>query len=336
MHIYQLGVQFDFLVHRYERAVYDDEIEALGGRIYRLPRLIPWSVSYNKALNRFFEEHREYRIVHVHQDCLSSVILRAAKRQGVPVRIAHSHTANQDRNIKYLIKLFYKRFIPGYATELFACGQQAGDWMFGGAPYNIVNNAIDTISYCFSDETRKRIRKRLGISDNVMVVGHVGRFSPPKNHEFLVDIFAQILKIVPDARLLLVGDGELRSDIEKKIRELGIASNVIFTGVRSDVPNLMQAMDVFLFPSLYEGFGVVLAEAQASGLPCVISDQIPADCDLTDLISRYSLERDAKDWAQAVCDRRNFRRKDTADEIAAAGFDIRKNAQWLQKHYLSL
>ena len=142
-------VQFDFLTHRDFRSDYDDEIEALGGRIYRLPRLVPWSGSYRKALDRFFAEHREYRIVHVHQDCLSSVILAAAAKYGVPVRIAHSHNSSQDKNLKYLVKLFYMRKIPALATQLFACGKEAGDWMFGGAPYRVLNNAIDAGRYAY-------------------------------------------------------------------------------------------------------------------------------------------------------------------------------------------
>ena len=151
-------IQFDFLVHRQFRADYDDEIESLGGRIYRLPQLIPWSYSYKKALNQFFADHPDYKIVHVHQDCLSSVILRAAKKHGIPVRISHSHTSNQDKNLKYLLKLWYKRRIPQYATALLACGKDAGDWMFGGASYQIINNAIDTTAYTY--DTNKRVELR--------------------------------------------------------------------------------------------------------------------------------------------------------------------------------
>ena len=156
-------VQFDFLAHRDDRAAYDDEIESLGGTIYRLPRLVPWSGSYQRALNDFFEKHPEYRIVHVHQDCLSSVILKAAQKNGVPVRIAHSHSANQDRNLKYPIKLWYKRSIPQYATALFACGKDAGDWMFNGASYQIVNNADKNFVNCDTlDIDENKVVKAIG------------------------------------------------------------------------------------------------------------------------------------------------------------------------------
>ena len=137
-HIDRSKIQFDFLVHRVFRADYDDEIESLGGRIYRVPSPVPWSKNYLTALEDFFRNHPEDKIIHVHQDCLSSIILKVAKKCGVPVRIAHSHSSSQDKNIKYLIKLFYKRQIPTYATQLFACGKDAGDWMFGGAPFRVV------------------------------------------------------------------------------------------------------------------------------------------------------------------------------------------------------
>ena len=328
-------IQFDFLVHRKKRAAYDDEIEALGGKIYRLPRLVPWGIVYRRALNAFFDEHAEYKVIHVHQDCLSSVILKAAKEHGVPIRIAHSHNANQDRNLKYIIKQIYKRYIPRYATELFACGVQAGNWMFGGAPYQILNNAIDTAQYQYGAERAARVREMLGILAHATVIGHVGRFSPQKNHSFLIDIFHKVLQKDPSSYLLLVGDGELRPGIEEKVKTLGAEKNVIFTGVRSDVADLLQAMDVFVFPSFYEGLPVTLVEAQAAGLPCIISDTIPKDCDLTDQVSRRSLEEPAEIWADRIWENRRAVRKDTSEEIAAAGFDIKENAKWLQSHYLS-
>lgn len=329
-------VQFDFLVHRDERAAYDDEIESLGGKIYRLPRLVPWSASYQKALDRFFETHPEYKIVHVHQDCLSSVILKAAKKRGIPVRIAHSHNNSQDKNLKYLIKLFYKRKIPQYATELFACGQAAGDWMFGGAPFRILNNAIDSIAYRYDAETARQIRKESGISEDALVIGHVGRFSPQKNHAFLLDIFSEIHKKNEKAVLLLVGGGDLRSEIEAKAESLGLSEKVIFTGVRSDVSALLQAMDSFVFPSLYEGLPVTMIEAQAAGLPCFISDKVPPDCIVTDLVQTVSLDDSPESWAEKILSLRGEPHRDTYDEIVRAGFDIAENAKWLEEYYLGV
>lgn len=328
-------VQFDFLVHRQERAAYDDEIETLGGIIHRLPRLVPWSASYHRALNHFFAVHPEYRIVHVHQDCLSSVILKAAKKHGVPVRIAHSHNSNQDRNLKYLVKLICKRSITTYATELFACSKQAGDWMFDGAPFLVLNNAIDAKLYQCDAERARMARARLSIPENALILGHVGRFCPQKNHSFLIDVFSQVLKRKPDAYLLLVGDGELKTDIEMMIQAQGMTERVVLTGVRGDIPDLLQAMDVFVFPSLYEGLGVCIIEAQAAGLPCLISDKVPIECKKTDLVRQIPLNDGTNAWADAALDAAKMPRRNTLEEIRAASYDIRENALWLQNFYLS-
>ena len=334
-HMDRSKVQFDFLTHRDFRADYDDEIETLGGRIYHLPRLVPWSRNYHRALESFFDEHPEYRIVHVHQDCLSSVILRIAKDRGIPVRIAHSHSSSQDKNIKYIIKLFYKQFISRYATDLFACGRDAGDWMFGKADYRIVNNAIDAAAYRYCPQRTGDMRRSLEIPDDALIVGHVGRFSYPKNHEYLIDIFAVLYKKAPNAYLLLVGDGQNRKMIQEKVDALQISDRVIFAGLRSDVANLMQAMDVFVFPSRYEGLPLTLVEAQAAGLPCLISDHVPLDCRLTPLVHQFALEETPDKWADKVLALVQTVRPDTYNAICEAGFDITENARWLQQEYMS-
>jgi glycosyltransferase involved in cell wall biosynthesis len=328
-------IQFDFLVHRQERAAYDDEIEAMGGKIYHLPRLVPWSKAYLTALNRFFDEHPGYKIVHVHQDCLSSVILNAAARHDIPVRIAHSHSSSQDKNLKYLIKLWYKRNISKYATNLFACGEDAGDWMFCGAPFQIINNAIDVAAYAYNPTKRQEMRRQLGL-ENELTIGHVGRFNQPKNHPFLLDIFAVLLKKEPNAILLLVGGGEDMPKIQAKAHTLGIAEHVRFLGVRSDVADLMQAMDVFVFPSLYEGLPVTMVEAQAAGLPCIISDKVPPECILTEgLVDVLPLSAEPEIWAAKILEKKNLPRTDRRNEIAAHGFDITTETVKLQEFYIN-
>lgn len=244
-HIDRSKVQFDFLVHREFEADYDEEIKSLGGRIYHVSRLVPWSRKYKAELRRFFRTHSEYKIVHVHQDCLSSVALQCAKECGIPVRIAHSHNSNQDKNIKYLFKRYYMRKIPETATELFACGKAAGDWMFGGKTYRLLPNAIAAEKYIYEEEKAKKIKKELGLEKNI-VIGHIGRFNPQKNHKFLIDIFEKCFEKNQKVRLMLIGDGEGRKEIENKVKERGLQDNVIFMGVRRDVPELLQAMDVFV------------------------------------------------------------------------------------------
>lgn len=331
-HIDRDKVQFDFLTHRKERGAYDTEIEEMGGIIYRLPRLVPWSRSYKHALNQFFVEHPEYRIIHVHQDCLSSVILKVAEQHGVPVRIAHSHSSSQDKNIKYLIKIFYKRQIPQYATELFACSVNAGEWMFGTQNIHVLPNAIDIRQYTFNTSVRADMRKKLGIGKE-LVIGHVGRFSKVKNQSFLVDVFEQIKQQEPNSKLLMVGEGEELETIQHKCNSLGLDQDVIFTGVRNDVAALMQAMDIFIFPSLYEGVPVTMLEAQASGLPCIISDRVPGDCIVTTLVQQISLKESILIWASKAIIAAKYPRKDTRKEISIAGFDIYQAAKNLEQYY---
>lgn len=333
-HIDREKIQFDFLVHREERADYDDEIESLGGNIYRLPRLVPWQKSYLNALHDFFSEHPEYKIVHVHQDCLSSVILKAAKEHNIPVRIAHSHSSSQDKNLKYFVKIYYKRMIPHYATHLFACGKQAGDWMFGGEAYQVLKNAIDSEKYIFSSSKSIEMRSELNIPNGYYVIGHVGRFSYPKNHDYLIDIFKEIHRVSSKTILLLVGDGNLRTDIEKKIELLNLKNSVIFTGVRSDIPELLQAMDAFVFPSRYEGLPVTMIEAQASGLPCFISDRVPEECKITDLVKTIPLTDSPDVWAKEILLAEKYVRRNTREEIILSGFDIVENSKWLQNFYI--
>lgn len=165
-HIDRSRVQFDFLVHRPFEADYDAEIRDMGGKIYRVSRLIPWSRAYRAELRNFFHAHPDYRIVHVHQDCLSAVALQCARDCGVPVRIAHSHSGNQTRNIKYLIKRYYMKQIPAAATHLFACGRQAGDWMFGGSPYRVIPNAIEVPNYRYDPQLSRQVRQERGLAQN--------------------------------------------------------------------------------------------------------------------------------------------------------------------------
>ena len=234
------------------------------------------------------------------------------------------------------MKLLYKRSIPRYATELFACGQEAGKWMFGGQNFTVLNNAIDAEKYIYNASVRAEVRQELGIEPQSLVVGHVGRLSPQKNHAYLIDVFHALLQKHADSKLVLVGRGNLEAEIRKQCENLGIADRVIFTGVRNDVNRLLQAMDVFLLPSVYEGLGIVAVEAQAAGLPCVCSNRVPEECVRTEgLVQFLPLEDGTERWAQEVLNRSNTVRLDRSSEIRKNDFDIRENAGWLQDFYLS-
>lgn len=326
-------IQFDFLTHRDGKKDYDDEIQKLGGKIYHLPPLNPLDKKgYLKKLDDFFREHTEYKIVHSHLDCMSAYPLRAAKKYGVPVRIAHSHNTSQERNLKYLIKLYSRSLIPKYATDLFACGEEAGKWMFKNHPFVVMRNAIDAQKFVYDSEVAKQKREELGIEDK-FVLGHVGRFNLQKNHEFLIDIFNEVCKQNENAVLLLIGAGELEDKIHEKVRNLGLNKKVMFLGVREDIPKLMQAMDVFVFPSLFEGLPVTLVEAQAAGLPCVVSDTITKEINLTKNVVFISLEKSARKWADEILDD-EYSRKNELDTIINNRFDIYENVRWLENFYI--
>lgn len=326
-------IQFDFLVHRIARADYDDEIESLGGRIYRLPRLNPVSPAYHKALKRFFAEHPEYTIVHSHLDCMSALPLGAAKQAGVPVRIAHAHSSSQDKDWKYLLKLYYKTRIRSCATGLFACSEAAGEWMFGTTDFTVLPNAIDAGAYTFDPEKRAALRQQLGVED-CLVIGHVGRFSPVKNQSFLLDVLAEAKNSQEKVKLLLVGGGGLLEDVRSRAEQLGVSDSVLFLGIRGDICDLLQAMDVFVMPSLYEGLPVTIVEAQAAGLPCLISDRVPIECKKTDLVSQLSLAEPPGKWAEAALAAAETPRRNTLAQIQNAGFDSACEARKLMEYYL--
>lgn len=328
-------VQFDFLVHRDFEADYDREILSLGGKIHRLPPLNPFGTGYSSALNNFFKAHPEYRIVHSHLDCMAGIPMKYAQKNGVSVRIAHSHNSNQTKDLKYPLKLYFKRNIRKYATDLFACSEEAGKWMFSTGDFCVLNNAIDAASYAFDPQVRHEVRDQLGIQADAIVIGHVGRFAPPKNHRFLADIIAEVIKQKKNTVALLVGDGELRQQTEKQVQDMEIADKVIFTGVRSDVSRLLQAMDVFVFPSIYEGLPVSIVEAQAAGLPCLISEKVPIECKKTALVTQLPLALGTAGWTEAVLKAAEQPRANTLEQIKHAGFDIEENAAWLTDFYLS-
>lgn len=326
-------MQFDFLIHRKEESDYEKEIILLGGRVFRISKLNPFSVHYRNELFNFFHNHPEYQIVHVHQDCLSSIALKKAFKNKVPIRIAHSHNVNQDLNLKFLIKYYFMKSIPQYATNLFACSKAAGDWMFRGKEYMILNNAINAKKFAYNIEKRREIRNSLHLTDET-VIGHIGRFDKQKNHDFLLEVFNQVNRLDKNTKLCLVGEGKLENKIKEKVRKLGLNNKVLFLGKRDNVNELLQAMDIFVFPSLYEGLGIVLIEAQAAGLPVIKSDKVPNQCVLTNNVYTVSLKSDVEEWARITLEtEKKYKRENTTQYIIKNHYDILDNAKWLEKFY---
>ena len=324
-------IQFDFLVHRDFRADFDDEIEALGGRIYRIPPMNPASASYRKALADFFREH-PYRVVHCHLNYMSGVVLAAAKQAGVPVRIAHAHTASMAPGWKQSVRRLCKHLIPFTATHCFACSTEAGRAIFGKQPFSILTNAIDAVTFAPDEKLRSEVRAELGLGDAYTVM-HVGRMVYAKNHEFLLDAFRELLNTEPGARLVLVGDGELRSRVGEKAAQLP-ADAVRILGSRTDIPRLLQAADIFAFPSRFEGMPVTMIEAQAAGLPCIKSDTVTNECVVTDLVQSLPID-DPKVWADAILAARGTSHTAVLADIQRSGYDITAAAKKLTRFYLN-
>lgn len=334
-------IQFDFIVHTEEKCAFDDEINKLGGRIFRIPKYKGINhITYLKNWEHFFKIHPEYKIVHGHVRSTASIYLKAAQKYGLTT-IAHSHNTSSGSGISAIAKSVLQYPIRYVADYLFACSEAAGEWLFGKQAckkgnFHILNNAIDARKFIFNSDIRDRKRKEFQL-EGKFVIGHVGRFHTQKNHEFLIDIFKEVHEKNDNAVLLLVGEGNLQDSIQEKVYNLGLNSNVIFTGVRSDISELFQAMDMFVFPSLYEGLGIVLIEAQASGLPCVVTDTIPKEALVTDNVEQISLTKSPESWTGAIFQRFDkYERTNTFEEIKNRGYDIEESCMWLQEFYLGL
>lgn len=327
-------IQFDFLVHRNEKGDFDDEIEKLGGKIYRAFPIRPGKYHrYKKFLNSFLDEHSEYKIIHSHINENSGFILSIAKKKGIPVRIAHSHIATLGIDYKFIFRQYARLYLKNSTTHNFACGDEAGKWLFKKEKFSIMKNAIDSDVFDYNPMIRKEYRKKFKLENN-FVIGHIGRFGYQKNHTFLIDIFNEIVKIKPNSKLILVGVGELQAEIRNKVSSLELQKNVIFLNLRSDVSNLLQMFDIFLFPSLFEGLSVAAVEAQAAGLRCFLSDTISYETSVTDQVRYLSLNLSPKKWAQEICDVADYYRKSSKLEIINSGYDININAKKLVDFYL--
>ena len=332
-------IQFDFVENEGDEAVFDEEIQQLGGKIFRCPRYKGRNhFAYIKWWNSFFKSHAgEYPIVHGHIGSTAAIYLSIAKKYGA-YTIAHSHSADVG-SVMYRVFAYPTRYI---ADHFFTCSKAAGIARYGRKAGNdsercqVLNNAVDTVKFVFNPQMRQQMRSALHIKENAVVIGHVGRFVEAKNHLFLIDVFSKIFKRNSNAVLLLIGDGELRPEIERAIVEKQLDNAVILTGVRPNVWDYYQAMDVFLFPSVYEGLPVSMVEAQAAGLPCCVSANVPRDAAITDLVDYLPLENGAEKWAEIVLEKAGKPRVDMRNEIQAAGFDVASTANWLEKYYLNV
>lgn len=344
-------IQFDFMYRADEECAFDVEIRSLGGHIFNFQSPDKHFITAWNFYNHFFRNHPEYQIVHEHRSTCAGFLgcLRAAKRNDVPVRIVHAHNSHPMCR-RGLIGNFAEQVthnsnkprIMKIATEGFACSDLAAQWLFpkniiDAKRVSIIQNGIDVERFKFSTTAREATRKEYGIPSNAFLVGHIGRFVDAKNHLYLFKIFKLLLKQRPDSYLCLVGTGNLECTLRSFAKELGLESRIIFAGSHADVTPFYSAMDVFCMPSKYEGLPLVTIEAQANGLPLVLSDNVSQNADLTGLVSYLPITKDASLWAEELLSKkRNFSQFDLAVKaIKKAGFDSTGVANSLQQFYLS-
>lgn len=340
-HIDRNKIQFDFICDEDSTCIPREEIESLGGKVIICPPYQKLN-KYIKFLKRLFKENN-YKIVHSNINTLSVFPLYAAKKAGVPIRIAHSHsTSNKVEWKKNIVKSILKPFSTKYANCFFACTEHAARYQFGNKMYDsgevtIINNAIDLDKFKYNEKIRKEIRKELQIKDNVVVIGHIGRFIPQKNHTFLIDVFNEYHKKEPNSVLLLIGQGPLVNDIKNKVDSLKLNDSVKFLGQKSNINDMYQAMDAFILPSLYEGLGMVLIEAQVNGLPCYASTEVPMVAKVTDKINFIGLKEPIKIWVLNIRKTLNYKKREIdINMIKKVGFDIESESKKLELKYFEL
>lgn len=322
-----------------------DTLKEMGITVYQLkntyirtPLDFP---NYFRQVNAFFTLHHDYDVVHMHSSSKNYYILKAAKKYGIPVRVAHAHSTRfmPHNPVSTILGNLMKQSLKRYTTHCCGCSKMACEWLFGKKyverkKAKIIPNAIYSAPFIYNEETRKQVRQELQI-EGKFVIGNVGRFERPKNHDFLIDIFAEIVKLQKNACLVLVGTGSLQNVLEHKVETLKLSDKVKFLGFRNDRYRIMQAMDSFVFPSLYEGFPLGIIEAEASGLPVFASENITKSVSFTSDIYFLSLSKTDKDWAKAIVEKGQIERKDMSQEILKAGFDIKNMIDNLYELYTS-
>ena len=335
-------IQFDFLANKPVPGEYDEEIRSLGGRVFVSPGLNPLHFPrYRRYMAELLRDNPDIRIVHAHNEAMGYYALQSARDAGIRIRIAHAHNTRIIRDYKYPLKLVCKQLLPGAATDYWSCGRDAGIYYYGKKRWNtsgfILHNAIDVERFGFRPEVREHQRRQTGL-EQCFVIGHVGRFNVQKNHSRLLDIFAAVAKAVPEARLVLIGTGELEQAMKEKAQHLGILDRTIMPGQMADVSAWYQAMDCFVLPSLFEGLPVVGIEAQAAGLPCVFSDRVTDEVLLSPEACRISLDTDDSEWARQIAAARQpeTNRLQGMETVRRAGYDIHTEARKLQEIYLEM
>lgn len=334
-------IQFDFVIHTENECAYNQEIRNMGGNIFAVPRYNGLNhLKYSKAWNRIFSE-KKYNIIHCHVRSTAAIILYIAKRYGI-YTISHAHNTSEERTLRGLCKRLYEIPIRYVADSFFACSYDAGKWQFGkricsGDDFFILKNGISIDKFVYDESIRQKVRSSLNIG-NQCVIGHVGRFDLQKNHKKLLHIYKELLKLDENNLLILVGTGKLEATIKEQARALKIYDKILWLGTRTDVNELMQAMDIFVFPSLFEGLGIVLIEAQAAGLPCIVSNTIPKEACISTLVEKMDVNKSSLEWAEQIANIKHngVVRESPIDQLYKSGYCIIDTVKWLENFYLMI
>lgn len=327
--------QFDFLVHRSERGDFDDEIEQMGGRVFHTIPIRPWSyLAYFNELDKFFREHKgEFVAVHAHLQENSCFALKYAEKYGVKNRVSTSHAADRNRDRKFLFRKFAMLFGEKSITHKLACGQEAGECLYGdNAQFVVMHNPIDVNKFAYNEELRNHIRLERNWT-NKLIIGNVARFGYPKNQSFIVNVFKEVLNKNPNACLVFVGHGPDMPFVKDKVHQLGLDECVFFEGLQSDIAKYLNAFDVIIHPSVFEGLPISIIEAQTSGLKCLLSDTIDKNTDVTGNVEFLTLKENAEVWAEHLLDIASYERKDCSQKVSQAGYDVKVGVEQLIDYY---
>ena len=334
------NLQFDFLYNT-EKIAYEEEIKNMGGNTFKITPRAKSLKQYKKDMKEFFENHaKEYSAIWVNLCILSNIDwLKYAKKYGIKCRIVHSHNSqNMTNTLKSFLHKLHKMLLTIYATDFWACSEEAGKWFYNakilnGAKFKIINNAIDIKKYQYNEKVRNEYRKKLNI-ENKLVIGHIGRFHFQKNHEFLINVFEEIKNENENVQLLLIGQGEDENKIKQIVENKKMQNSVQFLGMRNDIKELLQAMDLFVFPSKFEGLPLVLLEVQANGLDTYASKEgIPKIAKMLKNFEFISLKSTPKEWAEII-NSKEHNRKNNEKEIKDSGYDIKEESKKLEQFFI--
>lgn len=335
-------VHFDYLHHSSRNGVllhdsrYDEELRADGSQVFTVHYAADNFGQFASEMKHTIEKiGGDYDIMHCHMPNSAFIALREAKKAGIQNRIVHSHLNSSSDNLFHRVRNYPLNALGEmYATDRIACSREAGRYLFGSKPFTIINNGIALKDFVYNKTRRNDLREQLGLDASAAVIGCVGRFARQKNFPFAIRAFAQLHRVNPATKMVILGDGVDRREVEDVIRSENVENAVRLLGVREDMNELYSVMDVFFMPSLYEGLPVSAVEAQASGLPCVYSTGVPKETDITDTGTFLPLDADMSQWVESLGKAiETGRHMENLAMLKAQGYSAEANAELLMRHY---